>query len=87
MYWKLYGELNAPKTWEVSEVVKNEAGSLLGEFETYRDCRKWVLTELRSQRRQLGKLMEKWSQVPEEYKELSIPKVFKPDVLVEAQVP
>jgi hypothetical protein len=76
MTYRLYGPLDRPEDWQVLEPGHTISGSLaiqvpnffVREFTSYRECRKWVLAELKTRRDALGKTMDKWFKVsPDRY--------------------
>ncbi len=77
MTYRLYGTEGAPEDWAVlppgytinGSMLVQMPGFFVKEFETYKDCRKWVLAELTARRKILGKCMEKWFHIPEEIKD------------------
>lgn len=59
----LTGDLLSPETWKIEPdraVVYIPCGAIHKGFDSYEDCRKWVLKELKERRKEAGKAMDSW---------------------------
>jgi len=65
----LQGYFDNPESWEIGGVLDNpkvkaldraDFGYFKKEFNTYNECRAWVISELFSRRKKLGVLIDIW---------------------------
>lgn len=55
------GRIDEPESWKIVDYGAKEEEFLFA-AETKRGCRKWILVEIETRKKKLGKLMEKWLQ-------------------------